>query len=49
MKFSKAKGKVLHLGGDSPQYQCKLGHEWIESSPAEKDLGIPRDEKLDMS
>ncbi|GAB0181430.1 cAMP-dependent protein kinase inhibitor alpha [Grus japonensis] len=38
MKFSKAKCKVLHVGQCNPKRYYRLGEEWIESSPEEKDI-----------
>jgi len=49
MKFKKAECKVQHMGRGNAKYKYRLGREWLESSPEEKDLGVLVDEKLNMS
>jgi len=49
MKFSKGKCQVPHLGRNNPMYQYRLGADLLESSSAERDLGVLVDDRLTMS
>jgi len=49
MKSNKAKCKVLHMSQGNLKHRYRLGGEWLESSPEEKDLEIRLDEKVNMS
>ncbi|KAK4807159.1 hypothetical protein QYF61_024279 [Mycteria americana] len=49
MRFKKEKCKVLHLGKNNPKHQYMLGATQLESSLAEKALGVLVDTKLHVS
>ena len=40
MKFNRSKRQIRCLGRGNPGYMCSMGDEKLESSPAERELGI---------
>jgi len=49
MRFTVAKCCVLHFSHNNPMQHHRLGEEWLESCPAEKNLGVLVDSWLNMS
>ena len=49
MRFNKARCRVLHLGHNKPMQCYRLGEEWLESCPVEKELEVLVDSWLNMN
>ena len=49
MKYSKRKCRVLHLERNNPIHQYRLGVDLLESSSAERNLGVLVDDRLTTS
>jgi len=49
MSFKRAKCLVLHFSHNNPLQGYRLGEEWLQTCPAEKDLGVLVDSWLNMS
>ncbi|GAB0178984.1 hypothetical protein GRJ2_000363700 [Grus japonensis] len=49
MRFNKAQCWVLRLGHNNLMQRYRLGEEWLESCPVEKDLDVLVDSQLNMS
>lgn len=40
MKFNKSKCQILPLGWSNTSHKIKLGEEWLQSSPADRNPGV---------
>ena len=49
IKFNKATCKDLHLGWGNLKHRYRLGKEWLESSPEEKDSVVSVDDRFNVS
>ncbi|GAB0209988.1 hypothetical protein GRJ2_003464500 [Grus japonensis] len=48
-RYGVSKCQILHLGQSNAAHKYRLGEEWLERSPAERDLGVLVDSRLNMS